>query len=464
MQSYVQLWKARPDCFVIDALKATPEPWQSQVLAAAAAGNERISIRSGHGVGKTALLSWIVLWFLCTHFPCKIGCTAPTSHQLRDILWPEIGLWFARLPLGLQQRFVRKQLRIENVAHPDLCFAVGRTARREQPEALQGLHSPNTLIVVDEASGVDDRIFDVALGSMSTPGAVSVLAGNPTRLAGFFFDTHGRLSRRWDCHQVSSEQVARARGHIEDIVARYGRESNAYRVRVLGEFPTAEEDSVIARDLCDAAVARLGTVVPISHIAPVWGVDVARFGDDRSALAKRQGNVLLGPVESWRSLDTMQTAGRIHEQWKATSPRDRPARVVVDVVGLGAGVADRLRELGLPVTGINVGESASNGKRYRNLRDELWFLGREWLEGRDTILPADTALIAELTAPHYSYASSGQILVESKDEMKRRGLASPDLADAFLLTFAVGDHAREVRPAPRHAPHGLAMGRAWKKA
>lgn len=460
----MRLWKARPDCFVADALKAVPEPWQARVLEAAGNGQERISIRSGHGVGKTALLAWIVLWFLCTHFPCKVGCTAPTSHQLRDILWPEIGLWFSRLPQALQARFRLKQLRIENAAHPDLCFAVGRTARREQPEALQGLHSPNTLIVVDEASGVDDRIFDVALGAMSTPGAVSLLAGNPTRVSGFFFDTHGRLSRRWDCHQVSSEQVERARGHIDDILARYGRQSNAYRVRVSGEFPTAEEDSVIGRDACDAAVRRLGSVEPISSVAPVWGVDVARFGDDRSALAMRQANRLLQPVESWRGLDTMQTAGRIFEHWKLASHEDRPARIVVDVIGLGAGVADRLRELGLPVTGLNVGERPANRARYRNLRDELWFRGREWLEAGDAILPPDTALIAELTAPHYSFSSSGQIEVESKDEMKRRGLASPDLADAFLLTFAVGDQPRQPKAVHRHMSRGAGLGRVWKKA
>jgi phage terminase large subunit len=442
-------WKDNPLGFVETALGVERlEPWQAKVLGDIGGGIERLSIRSGHGVGKTALLSWVVLWFLCTHFPCKAACTAPTSHQLRDVLWPEIALWLDRLNRRLRDNYKLSALRVVMAGATERAFAVGRTARPERPEGLQGFHSENTLFVVDEASGVDDRIFDVALGAMSTEHAITVLAGNPTRLSGFFYDTHGRLSHRWRCHHVSSSEVSRARGHMADIEARYGKDSNSYRVRVLGEFPTEEADTVIKRTLCDDAIARAGVVGPIENLAPIWGVDVARFGSDRSALAKRQGNVLLEPVQWWRGLDTMQTAGRILEQWRQTPQDLRPARILVDVVGLGAGVADRLRELGLPVTGVNVGANAVESDKYARLRDELWFSGRRWLEAGDSILPADLELVAELTVVQFNYTSSGKSVVESKDEMKRRGLPSPDLADAFLLTFAAGDHRRE-RPQAR---------------
>lgn len=397
---------------------------------------------------NSAILAWIVLWFMSTRHPAKAGCTAPTAHQLEDILWPEIALWHSRLEPELREKLKLTHLRLENADEPRLGFAVGRTARPEQPEALQGLHSPNALIVVDEASGVADSIFEVAAGVMSTPGAITVLAGNPTRMSGMFRDTHLRpgFCERWSRHHVSSEEVDRAAHHIEDIAARYGRDSNAFRVRVLGEFPTRDDDSVISLAACEAAVRRAGQVEPIRSVAPVWGLDVARFGDDRSALAKRCGNVLLEPVKAWQNKDTMQTAYLVQDEYAACDLDDRPARIYVDVIGVGAGVVDRMRELGLPVTGINVGEAAPANERYSRFRDELWFRGREWLLNGTSVLVDDRSLIAELCEPKYSFAATGKIVVERKQDLKDRGLPSPDLADAFLLTFAGGEHRRAEKP------------------
>lgn len=436
-------WIRSPTRFVQRALGCTSiEPWQAAVLQDIEAGHHRIAIRSGHGVGKSALLSWLVLWFLCTRYPCKIGCTAPTNHQLEDILWPEIAYWHGKLPEGLRNELKLGGLSLEHTRAPDLAFARGRTARPEQPEAIAGLHSPNTMILVDEASGVDDRIFEAGAGSLSTPGAIAVLTGNPTRLQGWFHDAFNRpgFCDRWRHHSVSSEDVPRASHHIADIVARYGRDSNAYRIRVLGQFPTTEDDSVISLQACEDAIKRAATVEPVLHLAPIWGLDVARFGDDRTALARRQGNRLLAPVASWRMRDTMQTAYIVKDAFDACTEDEKPARIYVDVIGIGAGVVDRLRELGLPVTGINVGEAAPANDRYNRFRDELWFRGREWLA--NGILCEDRNLIAELVAPRYSYSATGKIIVERKEDLKERGMPSPDLADAFLLTMAGGEHRR----------------------
>jgi hypothetical protein len=434
------------------------------VLDDIGAGKTRLTIRSGHGVGKTALLAWIVLWFMCTHYPCKVGCTAPTTHQLEDVLWPEIGLWLGRLDEPLRSQFRFSHLGLALACDPVASFAVGRTARPEHPEAWQGLHSKNALVLVDEASGVDDRIFDVALGVMSTPGAITILAGNPTRLGGYFFDTHGRLADRWACHHVDSETVPRARGHVADIVARHGRESNVYRVRVAGEFPLANDDAVISRAWCEAAIAR-GRAKIEATAGTVWGLDVARFGDDRSALAKRAGNVLLEPVQAWQGYDTMQTAGRVLMEWNKTEPALRPRRILVDAIGLGAGVVDRLNEERLPVTGVNVGEAPLASERYARLRDELWFRGRNWLQQDNTVLPADPVLVAELTSVRYSFTSSGKYEVESKEALKRRGHRSPDLADALLLTFAGGEHLEPVtiheRARRGHTVRGRYPGASW---
>jgi phage terminase large subunit len=196
--------------------------------------------------------------------------------------------------------------RVVVVQDPEGAFAVRSTASKENLEALQGFHAEHLLFFIDEASGIPDIVFEVGLGALSTPGAKVVMAGNPTRTSGFFYDTHHSLRNRWHTMHVSCLDVPRAQGHIEDIRAKYGDNSDAWRVRVLGEFPTADDETVIPLELIMSAVGRN---VSLLEYYPVWGLDVARFGDDRTALAKRQTNKLLEPVKWWNSTDLM-AAGR----------------------------------------------------------------------------------------------------------------------------------------------------------
>lgn len=451
-------WRRNPTLFVTQALKTAPEPWQAKALAALAA-HDRVAIRSGHGVGKSALLAWVLLWWLLTRFPAKIACTAPTAHQLADVLWGEIAKWHRRLEDPFRDWLRVKADRVELASAPNESFAVARTSRKEEPEALQGFHSENMLFLIDEASGVEDIVFEVGEGAMSTAGAKTLMTGNPTRPSGYFHAAFHKMRARWKTLKVSGEDCTLvSRDYVADMAARYGRESNIFRVRVLGEFPVSEDGAVIALHLCEAAKVR--TVAPLTAFRPVWGVDVARFGGDRSALALRRGNVQLAPVRAWQGHDTMQTAGLIAEAFRATPEDEQPSEILVDVIGIGAGVVDRLREQGLPVRGINVAEEAATGGRFLRLRDELWWRAREWLAGRDTRLAEDDALIAELTAPRYQITSSGKIKIESKDEMKRRGLASPDLADAFVLTFAGGLLRADEEVPPRYG-RGRTRGGGW---
>jgi hypothetical protein len=217
------------------------------------------------------------------------------------------------------------------------------------------------------------------------------------------------------------------------MAKRYGEDSNIYRVRVLGDFPLSDDDSVIPLEFAESAVDR--DVAPTTDRI-VWGVDVARFGDDESALAKRQGNIQKGKVRTWKGKDTMQTVGLLVNEYRETPIKERPDLILVDSIGLGAGVVDRLKEQGLPVRGINVAESSATKEKYMRLRDELWWLSREWLQGKDVRLEDDSDLIGELTAPKYDFTSSGKIIVESKLKMKERGIPSPNAADAWNLTFA----------------------------
>lgn len=432
----------RPIRFVTEVLGATPEPWQAEALRALEQ-RDRIAIRSGHGVGKTSLLSWLVLWFLLTHKGCKVPVVANSQDQLRDTIWPEIGRWRRRLPPPLQDAIEVTSEKIFIKVAPEEAFAVSRTASKDNPEALQGFHADHILFLLDEASGIPDSTFNVAQGALSTAGAKVVMTGNPTRNSGYFYDAFHRLRERWYTMRVSSADVPRARGHIDDVIAKSGKDSNEYRIRVAGEFPTTEDEQIIPLELIEAAIAR--DVAP-AHRATVWGLDVARFGDDRSALAKRRGNVLLEKIKAWSSRDLMQTCGIVVKEWSETPEGDRPASINVDVIGLGAGVCDRLRELGLPARGVNVGEAPhGDPARFMRLRDELWFKARDWFAARDCHMPDDPGLIGELTGPSYGFSSTGKIQVESKVSMKKRGRKSPDLADAFCLTFGGGDLALAVR-------------------
>jgi len=421
-----------PVLFVEGVLDAKPEKWQREALYAVR-DNDRVAIRSGHGIGKTAFLSWLILWWVLTRSPSRIACTANTASQLSDILWAEVAKWHRRMPDGLKELIEVTSAKVELTGQDS--FAVARTARRETPEALQGFHSPNMLFLVDEASGVDDIIFEVGEGAMSTEGAKTVMTGNPTRTSGYFYEAFNKMKDSFYTMKVASQDSTQVGPKfIEDMKIKYGEDSNIFRVRVLGEWPEADDDVVIPLHLLQSAAERDQVAAETTPV--VWGLDVARFGTDKSALCKRKGNVVTEPIKSWRNKDLMEMCGIILNEYETTTWSDRPVEILVDSIGLGAGVVDRLTELDLPVRGINVAESASMGERYGRLRDELWFLGKEWFEMRDCTIPNQEDLIEDLSKPRFSFLSNGKLKVEGKDEMKRRGLNSPDLADAFCLTFA----------------------------
>lgn len=444
----------------------TPEAWQVEALQAIRDGHLRLSIRSGHGVGKTTFIAWLVLYgLLCMGPDTKIPIAAGSRDQLRDTIQPEITKWHGRLPAMLAAQIEVTAERVFIKAAADEAFAVFRTASKDNPQALAGFHAKNIEFLIDEASAVGEIAFEVAQGALSTPGALSVLTGNPTKAQGFFYDTHHKLRDRWYTMRVSSEDVPRARGHIEDVIAAYGKNSNKYRVRVLGDFPTQDDETVIPLDL---VLSARGRDVATSNVFPIWGVDVARFGDDTSAVVRRQGNTLLG-LHEWHGLDGAQVAGRIQSLYRETPNDLKPKEIVVDVIGVGASVYDILRlpgsECREAIRGANVAELPSSSDEDHRLRDELWFRGRAWFAERKCHIPTEFVteaekklcekLISELTAPTFDFTHTGKRVVERKSDMKKRGVPSPNLADAFLLSLAGGiypidtPHARRERSQPR---------------
>jgi phage terminase large subunit len=431
---FITLYRTDPVLFVKEVLGVEPDEWQQDFLNAVASGERKISIRSGHGVGKSTTASWAMLWFLLTRYPVKVVVTAPTSAQLYDALFAELKRWVKELPQPIQELLDVKQERIELKASATEAFISARTSRAEQPEALQGVHSDNVMLVADEASGVPEAVFEAAAGSMSGHNALTILLGNPVRSSGFFFETHNRLKDEWWTRRVSCLDSTRvSKEYVQDMKSRYGEESNAYRIRVLGEFPRSDDDTIIPMELLESAKHRDTRAYEDAPI--VWGLDVARFGSDSSVLCKRQSNVV-HTLERWRNLDLMQLTGAVVAQYEACDHKNRPAEILVDSIGLGAGVVDRLRELKLPCRGINVSESPAMGGTYLNLRAELWHKAKAWLEKRDCKIPNNEDLIGELATVRYTFTSNGKIKIESKDDIRRRGLKSPDMADAFVLTFA----------------------------
>jgi len=422
-----------PEAFVRRVIGAEPQAWQADALRAIA-GDNKVAIKSGHGTGKSAYLSWLILWWLLTRYPTKIVATANTAHQLNDVLWTEVDKWARQMPEGFKSQLEFKSDKISLAGSSD-SFCAFRTSRRENPEALQGFHSENMLIIVDEASGVPDVVFQVGEGAMSTKGAKTVLTGNPTRAEGFFYDAFHGNREQFNCLTVSCEDADTVdEKFVEDMAAKYGVESNVYRVRVLGEFPTQSDDVLLPLHLVEDAVKREIESSPMTPV--VWGIDCARFGSDRSALCKRQGQVILERVKTWQGKDLMEMAGIILTEYEATPYKLRPESIFIDSIGVGGGLADRLYELDLPAVGIAVSESSSLKEKFTRLRDELFWKAREWFEARDCKIPNDESLISEVTSVRYKYQSTGKLKIESKDEMKRRGQRSPDVADAFILTFA----------------------------
>lgn len=427
--------------FIKEILGAELEEWQEEVVDALDSGETKISIRSGHGVGKTALVAMLALHFLCFRDDVKVVVTSPSADQMKDGLIPEINKWKNKLPSwmgaslsGTSERMVRYPNDKEN-------FISFRTARKENPEALAGVHATHVMILVDEASGVDEVVYETGQGALSTEGAIAILIGNPTRPSGFFYKTQTELSDLWWTRRVSCMESGRVDpNYIINQARTYGVDSREYRVRVLGEFPESGADAVIPRAFVQSAVGREITQVGNSI---VWGLDPGR-GGDATGFVERSANC----VTECRELkydDLMSTVGWVKNRYDKVPTKFKPQQIYVDSIGLGAGVADRLLELGLPVTHVNVSETPSMTDRFVNLRAELWYEMRTWFEGKEVrIEPGENIgkLVEELVQVNQKFTSLGKVQLESKEEMRRRGVKSPNMADALALTFADGHSVR----------------------
>lgn len=429
------------------------------------AANPKVSIKSGQGVGKTGLEAAAFLWFV-TCFPHpRIVATAPTKQQLHDVLWSEISKWMSKSEL-LSILLKWTKTYVYMVGEEKRWFGVARTATK--PENMQGFHEDNMLFIVDEASGVADPIMEAILGTLSGANNKLLLCGNPTKTSGTFYDSHTRDRALYKCHTVSSMDSTRTnKENIDSLVRKYGWDSNVVRVRVRGEFPNQEDDVFIPLSIIEQCSSRLLELDDTDGMQFVsLGVDVARFGDDETIIYRNyHGHCKI--VRNRRGQNLMATVGDIVQEFKKIY-REHPTYegkvyVQIDDTGLGGGVTDRLKEVRkeqklykMQVIPINAAEKIETdtaagkdaAERYNNLTTAMWASMRDLLDNKQIVIEDDEQTIGQLSSRKYTMASNGKLEIEPKKEMKKRGLDSPDRADALALALYLGKIKKHTGTAP----------------
>ena len=405
-----------------------------------------ICVHSGHGTGKTAFAAWCLLHFLVCRPYCKVPCIAPVGPQLKTNLWPEVHLWIRRsriLPDLI--KWQAEKIYFKEVSGTEW-FAIPRTVNvkaspEEQAETLAGIHADNMLVIVDESSGVPDPVFRPLEGGLTGPLNLVLQIGNPTQSTGFFHESFTKNRQDWlVCHWNAEESELVEPTHIERMARKYGKDSNAYRIRVLGLPPLAAPDVLIPWDWVRNAVDRPLLVDEGTPV--VLGIDVGReLGGDQSVILRRQGPIVRG-LDTYNGVNTQELG-----YWCLKEITETDAQVAaIDVIGWGAGTYDMLKDLTpIPILPINVAESAGDPDRFMRLRDELWWNLRERFQAGTISIPDDDELIGELSTIKYNFSktSKEKIKIESKQELRDRGLSSPNKADALCLSeFA----ARFVSP------------------
>lgn len=491
---YLQRWRDDPVAYAIECCGDTPTHQQASLLRAVAK-EKLVSVRSGHGVGKTRVLALLIHWYLDTHrvpgVACRVPCTAPAGSSLTDCLWTELAAVRDRKLPWLKDRYEINNERMHCVEGSKDWFSVVRTSRKDNPDALQGFH--RCLFVIDEASGVPDEVMEVLRGAMGDEGTYAVMTGNPTRLDGYFYESHTK-GRTWHkmvmpstdsltdteygyeyCDPRGDVQKVLVRGRqrrewVESMKQEFGENSDTFKIRVLGEFGSGSVEKLLTRPIVTAGFAVAKREKEDSLRFKILGVDVAWTGSDDSAIVGRHGEYI-ELADSWHGCDTVETAARV----KAVYDEWHPHRIYIDTIGVGAGVYDILRRAGLPVFAVatNIPAPDDNDAACKTLRDWLWWRCRKFFKTMTPGLKGPEEgrhwqmLVDELVEPSFSF-KTGELRVESKDDMKKRGVRSPNIADALVLTLMADFVMKTAKTmqadnadSMRRRKKGLPVRRSW---
>jgi hypothetical protein len=411
----------------------------------------RMAVSSGRGIGKSALVGWLILWMLTTRIGSSVIVSANSESQLKSVTWAELIKWSAMLinshwwevsatklvpaqwVCELVERDLKKGTRY--------WAAEGKLWSAENPDSYAGVHNQDGMMLIfDESSGIPNPIWEVGAGffTENTPNRFWLAFSNPRRNEGYFFECFNAKRAFWNTRTVDARTVEDTdKAVYEQIIAEYGEDSSQAKVEVYGEFPSAGEDQFISPVLVQDAMVRprwKDVTAPI-----VMGVDPARGGADSTVILVRQGRDIVA-IKRYSGEDTMAIVGRVIEAIEEF----KPIMTVIDEGGLGYGILDRLTEQRYKVRGVNFGSRAKQSIAFGNKRAEIWNDMRNWL--KTASIPNDRQLKADLIGPMKRPNSSGTIFLEGKKEMRARGLASPDAADALAVTFSFPIAHREYRP------------------
>ena len=439
-----------------------PRKWQRDVLRTIKTHIEdnqgkidfdtlRMAVSSGRGIGKSALVGWLILWMLTTRIGSSVIVSANSESQLKSVTWAELIKWSAMLinshwwevsatklvpaqwVCELVERDLKKGTRY--------WAAEGKLWSAENPDSYAGVHNQDGMMLIfDESSGIPNPIWEVGAGffTENTPNRFWLAFSNPRRNEGYFFECFNAKRAFWNTRTVDARTVEDTdKAVYEQIIAEYGEDSSQAKVEVYGEFPSAGEDQFISPVLVQDAMVRprwKDVTAPI-----VMGVDPARGGADSTVILVRQGRDIVS-IKRYSGEDTMAIVGRVIEAIEEF----KPIMTVIDEGGLGYGILDRLTEQRYKVRGVNFGSRAKQSIAFGNKRAEIWNDMRNWL--KTASIPNDRQLKADLIGPMKRPNSSGTIFLEGKKEMRARGLASPDAADALAVTFSFPIAHREYRP------------------
>ncbi len=443
-------------------------PWSRQrEILETLAGHRRVAVRSCNGAGKTFTAALAVLWWMYCYDDAICITTAPSERQVRELLWREIRRIYIQKGRGLDGKLGGKLTRTRLDFSPTR-YAYGFSTNTI--ERFQGFHSGNVLVIMDEASGIHEDIFDAVQGILTSKNSKLLMIGNPNSLAGTFYDAFNKNRKRHSTIAISAFDIPKfvERGltaeNIKDAEYNpdentavedeespageynplglstpewaidtfnlYGPESALYQIRVLGQFPESANDTLIPLKNIEASVNR--KLDDVKGQRRVMGVDVARFGNDKTVFVVRQGGEMLALFEYSRA-DTVTTTGRILHVARQMNVK----QVNVDGIGIGAGVVDNLKsESSLKVFEFNASQRAAKSEQYMNLRAEAFDGIRKRFEEGDISIQNEPEVISELASLTYSFNARGQMRIQSKDDIRRQGKASPDHADAFVMAYS----------------------------
>lgn len=400
----------------------------------------KAGVASGHGIGKSTLISWAIQWGMATFPDCRGVVTSNTERQLKSKTWPEVDVWH-------QQSLVRPWFRKETTRYVSADRGREETWRldmvpwsEKNPEAFAGLHNRGRriLLLFDEASAIPDVIWDTAEGALTDANTeiIWLAFGNPTRSTGRFRELFGSRRGSWYTMQVDSRRSRLTnKQQIQEWLEQYGEDSDFFRIRVRGEFPQQAFAQLIPHDV--VAEARRRPAFAHADEPLIYGLDVGREGDDDSRLVRRKGRdarSLKGL--KWHERDSMKLAAKVVDVLEQDAKVGLvPDAFFLDGGGIGGPVGDRLRQLGVQVIEVGFGDRAADERRYGNRATEMWCRMRDWLRSGGAI-EDDPQLEQELVSRDYGMDKQDRLILESKRDMKSRGVGSPDWGDALALTFA----------------------------